>query len=280
MEALETHLMTLNQALLRFAPAPETTHSVSGPSPTDRQSRGSMSGDVVFSQTGHGQISSSHTSGASPKDGLKFTTGKHITNGSNAGETSVLHALRRVEDRLSELGLPIVDERGSAPETPPMTPSGLISEGDDIGARGRGIIHLMYKHGVRPNREEWDAYLETFLIEVHLLYPFLSEELVREMYSHLWESVANERVDLSTGATNTDHMVQALLVLANGRCARSSRIQNAGSNSAGWSLYCTAMELQGSLLDIVSDDSNPLSSLHTLTLVVSDSDGNSIEGAR
>lgn len=270
MEALESHLMTLNQALLRFAPAPETAHSVSGPSPTDRQSQGSIDGDTTFMQTGHRQISSSHTSGASPKDGLNFTTGKH-TNRSHTGETSVLHALRRVEDRLTELGLPIVDERDSAPETPPMTPIGLALEEGHVGPHSRGIRYLLQKHGIRSSREEWDTYLESFLIEVHPLYPFLSEELLRKMYSQLWESLAVESADLANEAVNTDRTVQALLVLANGRCARSSRMQsNAGSSSAGWSLYCTAMELQGSLLDIVSDDSNPLSSLHTLTLVVSD----------
>ncbi|KAH7089245.1 fungal-specific transcription factor domain-containing protein [Paraphoma chrysanthemicola] len=249
MAALESQLTTLNQALLRMAPILESNESNTGFANSERQSQ---------QWTHRNATPRSTTSGVSPKDGLTFVSGKNGASTTLAGETSVVHALRRVED---QLGLPIAEDRGSVPRTPPMTP--MISTSRDWNDTNtpQKVPQLLRKYGITPNRQEWDVYLETFLVEVYPLYPFLSEEMFREMYEELWNSIDAD--------TTNDHAVQALLVLANGRCATSSRIQSdAGSNSAGWSLYRAAMEMQGSLLDTVNDDSNPLSSLHSLTLVV------------
>ncbi|KAH7061959.1 fungal-specific transcription factor domain-containing protein [Paraphoma chrysanthemicola] len=257
MAALESQLTTLNQALSRMAPILESNEPNPGLANSERLSQQWMHRDARSIASPR----SSATSGVSPKDGLTFVSGKNGASMTLAGETSVVHALQRVEDRLSELGLPVAEDRGSVPRTPPMTP--MISTSRDwIDTNTpQKVQQLLRKYGITPNRQEWDVYLETFLVEVHPLYPFLSEDLVREMYEELWRNIDADTTD--------DRVVQALLILANGRCATSSRIQSdAGSSSAGWSLYRTAMDMQGSLLDTVNDDSNPLSSLHSLTLVV------------
>lgn len=265
MAALESHLTTLNRALLRFAPPRELDGTAS---------------DIALANEAHEQQkdqlksrqaqSISRTMDISPKDGLNFTSGKGITGQVHGGETSVLHALRRVEDRLTELGVPIVEERDSAPETPPMTP--LIPNSSDLNGSqpGHEVARVLLKHGVTPNLEEWNVYMDTFLDEVHILYPFLSEPLIRTMFEKLWLKISTPGTDNLDDKSETDLVVQALLILANGRCGISSRVQSSeGSSSAGWSLYCSAMEIQGSLLETVSDDSRPLSSLHTLILIVS-----------
>jgi hypothetical protein len=268
MEALESHLQTLNQALLRMIPpAPKETN-------IDHLTFDSAVLEPAHKEaelaTSRRAYSISNTSGASPKGGLTFTSGKSITSKNQAGETSMLHALRRVEDRLTELGLPVVEEKESAPETPPMTP--LASSKRDLSGTcaSRETPYLFHKHGITLTRGEWNMYLETYVVEVHPLYPFLSEDAIRDKCDQLWRHVHFNSTDSSDHETDTEQIVQGLLILANGRCATSSRIQSSnGSHSAGWSLYCIAMEMQGSLLEIVNDDSKPMSSLQTLTLVVS-----------
>lgn len=268
MAALESHLTTLNQALLRMAPTQESNIETPSQALGDRPTQGSMNGNPQYG-TDLTRIPASNASTSSPKDSIVFTSRRSITNKNNAGETSVSHALQRVEDRLTELGLPVVEERASAPQTPPITP--LPSHSSELNGvyPDCGILHTLQQHGITPIRQEWDVYLDTFFVEVLALYPFISEEHVREMYGVLWEDLGPQRTHNSDQPVNINQNVQTLLILANGRCATSSRIHSGeGLHSAGWSLYCAAMELQGSLLGMISDDYHPLSSLQTLTLCV------------
>lgn len=205
----------------------------------------------------------------SPKDYLSFASGKNLTTGRNLGETSVTHALQRVEDRLNELGMPVA-ERDSAPGTPPMTPLPSSLREPNYNSVFYRVKRALKGNGVMPDRVQWDGYFEIYLTEVHLLYPFSNEALISETYEHLWQLLDSTGIDTRVSKLDTDKVCQMLLVLALGRCTVSTRVHTSeGIHSSGWSLYCTAMNLQGSLLDTVNDDSRPLSSLHSLVLVAS-----------
>ncbi|KAL3418179.1 fungal specific transcription factor domain-containing protein [Phlyctema vagabunda] len=263
MASLESHLEKLSRAILLITPASASNISNASQSSDDSYSQASITEENIPNK--RKRVSGSRsTAGASPRDSLSFAKNKNSAAKRTSGETSVTHALQRVEDRLNELGLPI-DERTSAPETPPMTPLPSNQPKEDHGMFRQSIREVLEQHHVKLSRKDWNDYVETYLIEVHPLYPFFEEEVVKQKCEELWatmSSVESEDVLL-------DHKIQSLLVLAIGRCSLSSRIQRTdGIHSAGWSLYCSALELQGSLLDLVTDDSNPLSSLHTLALVV------------
>jgi hypothetical protein len=205
----------------------------------------------------------------SPNEPLSFLRAKNLSVANSADETSISNALQLVEDRLNEIGLPIV-EGESAPATPPMTPMPLNPhewKADSVRYR---ISRALETNGIEPNRAQMDEYLDTFKTEVYPLYPFLTEDTITEIYSELWAAFSSLNDQDSEDITHLDRVVQGLLILALGRCTVSSRSHKGdGLHNAGWSLYCTAMDLQGSLLDMVNDDSEPLSSLHTLALVVS-----------
>ena len=210
----------------------------------------------------------SNPSGTSPKDSLSFSSGKNLTTGRNLGETSVTHALQRVEDRLNELGMPVL-ERDSAPGTPPMTPLPANTKDYNYNSVGHRVKRALNENGIAPDRATWDDYLEIYLTEVHLLYPFSNETSIAETYEKLWEVLGTSN-EVMLPEIELDKACQMLLILALGRCTVSTRIHKSeGFHSAGWSMYCTAMDLLGNLLDTVNDDSRPLSSLHSLVLVVS-----------
>jgi hypothetical protein len=196
--------------------------------------------------------------------GLTFESGKFGSR-KYIGETSVTHVLQRVEDQLEEIGFP-TEQRTSPPESPPMTPVPKASHPQVPQNRISSAIHT---HGIVPVKDQWDDYLETFLSDVHTLYPFLHEPTVHNMYDRLWSIIAPS----APMTTSTDHcfdqLVQVLLMLAIGRCVLSSRVNTSeGLHSAGWSLYSTALDLRGNLLDFVGDDSRPLQTLQTLVLMV------------
>ncbi len=207
--------------------------------------------------------------GTSPKDYLSFASGKNLTTGRYLGETSVTNALQRVEERLNELGMPVA-ERDSAPGTPPMTPLPSSSRESNYNSVFHQVKRALKSNGVMPDRTKWDVYFEIYLTEVNLLYPFSNEASISETYERLWNLLDSTDIDTRVPELDTDKVCQMLLILALGRCTVSTRVQTSeGIHSSGWSLYCTAMDLQGSLLDTVNDDSRPLSSLHSLVLVAS-----------
>jgi len=160
-------------------------------------------------------------------------------------------------------------ERDSAPGTPPMTPLPANTKDYNYNSVGHRVKRALNENGIAPDRATWDEYLEIYLTEVHLLYPFSNETSIAETYEKLWEVLGTSN-EVMLPEIELDKACQMLLVLALGRCTVSTRIHKSeGFHSAGWSMYCTAMDLLGNLLDTVNDDSRPLSSLHSLVLVVS-----------
>lgn len=265
--ALESQLKELTRALLPTTPLAESNHSISIHSPDTSRSLGSSDRENQVAVRRDTRMPQDGT-GASPKDHLSFASGKNLTTGKNLGETSVTHALQRVEERLTELGLPVID-RESAPGTPPMTPLPSDSREPAGGSTRHRVLRALQDNSIIPCREKWDDYLETFLVEVHPLYPFSHQAQLAERYRTFWAVLSPENNQIPEDDFDLDHIFQLLLMLAVGHCTLSSRVHTGeGIHSAGWSLYCTALDLRGSLLDTVNDDSKPLSSLHSLTLVV------------
>ncbi|KAH7419739.1 fungal-specific transcription factor domain-containing protein [Cadophora sp. MPI-SDFR-AT-0126] len=264
---LESHLSTLTRALLPASPLSDPNATVLSQSP---EARGAHSNVIAEKQPGDTAEDRANLvlSGTSPKDYLSFSSGKNLmTTGRNLGETSVTHALQRVEDRLNELGMPVL-ERDSAPGTPPMTPLPSGTKDVNYSSIGHRVKRALDENGIEPDRATWDEYLEIYLTEVHLLYPFSTETSISETYEKLWELLGTGN-EVASPEIELDKACQMLLGLALGRCTVSTRIHKSeGFHSAGWSLYCTAMDLLGNLLDTVNDDSRPLSSLHSLVLVV------------
>ncbi|PVH76619.1 hypothetical protein DL98DRAFT_387072, partial [Cadophora sp. DSE1049] len=263
---LESHLTTLTRALLPASPLSDPNAPILSQSPEAGGSHNNVpvekiSADAAEERTIPGP------SGTSPKDYLSFSSGKNLTTGRNLGETSVTHALQRVEDRLNELGMPVL-ERDSAPGTPPMTPLPSNTKDYNHNSIAHQVKRALEENGIEPDRATWDEYFEVYLTEVHLLYPFSNEMSISETYEKLWELLGTGN-EIALPEIELDKACQMLLVLALGRCTVSTRIHKSeGFHSAGWSLYCTAMDLLGNLLDTVNDDSRPLSSLHSLVLVV------------
>lgn len=199
---------------------------------------------------------------------LAFESGKTPAARKSIGETSISHLLQRVEDQLSAFGLPVV-ERSSAPATPPLTPlpSGPQEEQHELSRTK--LVRAFKTHGIEPDKALWDQYLNSYLNKVHPLYPFMHESSVREMYNQLWVMISLEEGQSEEEVERHDQVVLILLIMAIGRCSLSCRADDGGGlHSAGWSLYCTATQLQGNLLDAISDDSRPLESLQTLALMV------------
>ncbi|KAL5320430.1 hypothetical protein ACEPPN_011234 [Leptodophora sp. 'Broadleaf-Isolate-01'] len=261
---LESHLTTLTRALLPVTPLADTNALIQSPEGGGSQSNASAEKTSVEAAEAR---AASGPSGTSPKDYLSFSSGKNLTTGRNLGETSVTHALQRVEDRLNELGMPVV-ERDSAPGTPPMTPCASNSREYNYNTISYQVKRALEDNGIKPDRANWDEYVEVYFTEVHLLYPFSNETSISETYEKLWE-LLNSSNEIIMPEIELDKVCQILLVLALGRCTVSTRVQKReGIHSAGWSLYCTAMDLLGNLIDTVNDDSRPLSSLHSLILIV------------
>ncbi|OBT75482.1 hypothetical protein VF21_04902 [Pseudogymnoascus sp. 05NY08] len=208
----------------------------------------------------------------SPKDPsrLSFTSSKRsCSTRRTAGDTSVMNVLQRVEDQLSELGLPIVERVSSAPATPPMTPLPRESYDGKDELPGHKIGRALRTNGIKPDRKIWDDYLSAYLLEIHPLYPFLHEPSITEMYYQLWDTISPSAETSEHVPQQLDNSIHVILILANGCCALSNRVDTGdGLHSAGWSLYCAAKDLQGPLVDTVCDDSRPLQSLHSLTLIV------------
>ena len=183
------------------------------------------------------------------------------------GETSTSHVLQSVEDELhewSELHDGSTTFDASTP-TVPDHPSVIHTEVPHQVLEGR-IRHALRSQRITPQSEPWNNYVEIFMSDVHPLYPFLDLAVIRGTKDKFWKLTEYQG---NLGTLHNDEFVQYFLILAIGKCAYSSRTNgNEGLHSAGWSLYCAALALQGDLLDFLGDDSRPLQTVQTVTLMV------------
>ncbi|KAL2799006.1 fungal-specific transcription factor domain-containing protein [Aspergillus keveii] len=184
------------------------------------------------------------------------------------GESSIAHTLTELEDRLEHEGVTF-KKVPTNPSSLPLTPAS--SSPDDDHARGNALDHIrsiLCSHGVTSNGSQWDGYLQTFLNEVHVLYPFLYPSTLHERYLGIWRYLDGRVIE----RTQDDHRApaaQVLLCLALGRCETGSRSQTADvRHAAGWSLYSAASDLMGDSISIFTRGWNTLLVLQNLVLMI------------
>lgn len=194
-----------------------------------------------------------------------------------AGESSISHTLNQIEGYLEQRGV----EHGQREHAPPrrdstsslkslhttilspLQSSRPISQVADAG-------NFLMKHGVHPDRAQWNGYMETFCEEVHILYPFLNLETAWANYTKMWDSGFSAPTDRSH--VQVDYRIviaQTWICVTLGKCTESPRVNSEeGKHSAGWDLFAAAVDLIGDLLGCFRNCSDPTLVLQTFTLMV------------
>jgi hypothetical protein len=191
-----------------------------------------------------------------------------------SGETSIAHNLTVVEGRLEQMGVQYSRERSTSPNgqfRSNLTPSpessfrGFKEQGTSLTQR------VLRKHGIIPDRDQWEVIMHTFCDEVHVLVPFLHLPAVWRLYKQTWTiSFDQESSCSSNSEAQRFQAAHILLCLANGKCVESSRFEgDEGPYSAGWSFYSAARDAFGDLLDGFSQCTDQIFLLQTVVLMVS-----------
>lgn len=191
-----------------------------------------------------------------------------------SGETSIAHNLTVVEGRLEQMGVQYSRERSTSPNgqfrsnlTPSPEPSfrGFKEQGTSLTQR------VLRKHGIIPDRDQWEVIMHTFCDEVHVLVPFLHLPAVWRLYKQTWTiSFDQESSCSSNSEAQRFQAAHILLCLANGKCVESSRFEgDEGPYSAGWTFYSAARDAFGDLLDGFSQCTDQIFLLQTVVLMVS-----------
>lgn len=188
-----------------------------------------------------------------------------------AGEASVRYNLEHMEDRLERMGVDRPNHPSSPPPqalTPPVIPitPAQVSSIRGTSWRDEGTLRqLLYSYGVTIDRNEWEACLTLYFVDVHPLYPFMHPPSVWNDFSRLW---GIHMVNRSAALPEKDKLAPIFLCLALGRCQKAVRTGSDGRHSAGWSLYCVANDLTGDILNLCGASSTPILQLQTLCLMV------------
>lgn len=188
-----------------------------------------------------------------------------------SGETSMNHSLNQVEDHLEILGVRC-GRIVSRPPSQPLTPPPQVPSQDGRRRRGQSNIiqNVLTSHGICVDKTRWDRYLQTFIGEVHVLYPFLHIPMIREYYERFWRDCFNSPANNQLpGRKHQIEVAQLLICLATGRCIGGSRLATEeGRHSAGWSLYSAAMDILGEPIETFTNGGSALLKLQTLLLMV------------
>ncbi|KAF4979783.1 hypothetical protein FZEAL_4087 [Fusarium zealandicum] len=153
--------------------------------------------------------------------------------------------------------------------TPGLHPD-YSSPASSLGPRRpRGWFEgILIQHGVTIDEQQSRYYLQTFLDEVHPMYPLIHPPTLWETFDEMWQ------YPTLWGTTDTaerEHVrVSVALVcfcLALGRCSISSRITDpSGVHSSGWSLYSVGMSLLHDLLETSNTAAKSLLMLQVIYL--------------
>lgn len=190
-----------------------------------------------------------------------------------SGETSLDHTLSQVED---QLGAVDVDCGEQAPPGAPgndnlqspvhNTLAFSVSDSNPSGLLRRALL----VNEIALDRVRWDQRLQSFFDEIYILYPMLLIPDIKAVYARLWDDwflLPTDR-DQQVPVRHRMQVAQILLCLAAGACTVSRRASTEnGKHAAGWSLYCTAMDVIGDLFALIESDS-PMEALQTLLLIV------------
>lgn len=181
------------------------------------------------------------------------------------GEPSIAHLLHEMEGHLQELGM-ARSLTATPPTNQPLTPT----RGQCRAERNIDCTQVaLDAHGIIPNRDKWNILLNTFLNEVHVLYPFLHLPILRSTYEGLCDRLLMPSSAVGEGKSQRIKISQVLFCLATGQCSESSRKETEdGRHSAGWSLFQAGMDILGNPLDVFDDFSISLDGLQAMILAV------------
>ncbi|KAH7389975.1 fungal-specific transcription factor domain-containing protein, partial [Pyrenochaeta sp. MPI-SDFR-AT-0127] len=187
-----------------------------------------------------------------------------------SGETSLDHTLSQVEDQLGAVGVDCSDRApagdGNLPSPVHSTLAFPVSDSDPTGLLRRALL----SNEISLDRVRWDLRLQNFFDEIYILYPMLFIPDVKAIYNRLWDDwfLLPVEQDQQVALRYRMQVAQILLCLAAGACTVSRRASTEnGKHAAGWSLYCTAMDVIGDLFALIESDS-PMEALQTLVLIV------------
>ncbi|KAJ5080946.1 hypothetical protein N7456_013656 [Penicillium angulare] len=181
-----------------------------------------------------------------------------------SGEPSIVHILHEMEGQLERLGMKNKLMRSSPPSLP-LTP---VCDQSQAEERVSHVKIALESNRVIPDREEWDELLNSFVEEVHILYPFLHLPILRSTYEDLWDRPLLSSSGSWKSTNDRVRIAQVLFCLATGRCNESTRKDTDGHHSAGWSLFQAGMDVLGDPLEILDDFSVSLPALQAILLAV------------
>lgn len=152
-----------------------------------------------------------------------------------------------------------------------LQPNMSTVTGEKPGGKVRAWLEThLARHGLVADRAEWGRYLQVFLDEVHILYPFLHPPSLWGTFNEVWEYSALWFMTKAEERENKRMSVALLcFCLALGRCSISTRMSDAdGVHSSGWSLYCAGITLVPDILKMSNKCAKSLLTLQILTLRV------------
>lgn len=189
-----------------------------------------------------------------------------------SGETSLAHNLTVVEGRLEQMGVHYGQQSASPDDrfTSRLTPSPESSSNRPSDRQASFTQRVLYAHGVKPNKYEWEGLMHTFCDEVHILVPFLHQPSLWKLHEEIWQSsFGHQAEDRDRSMARRMQAAHVLLCVANGRCVETSRFEgDSGPYSAGWSLYSAARDIFGDLLEGFRQCKDHVFVLQTVLLMV------------
>ncbi|KAL1625555.1 hypothetical protein SLS56_007302 [Neofusicoccum ribis] len=253
-------------SLMGHNPAATTTTATSSSSQSNGSPETTTSSVAEPSRPPHPQAAAARRRSTSPEALSKPAVP------SFAGETSLAHTLSQVEHRLGAFGVSSLSDTSASASSPGAQPGPADEDGGGGGdghAKDGFVRAALRANGVAVDRARWDASLDIFFGEVHILYPMLHVPDVRRFYARMWEDWF--LLPRGAPAARLRHRVrvaQVLLCLATGTCTGSARCGGEdGRQAAGWRFYGAAMDVVGDLFEVCESD-GPMEALQTLALIV------------
>jgi hypothetical protein len=189
-----------------------------------------------------------------------------------SGESSIKHTLDQLEGYLEhthaayDQTVHSMSCRASGTLTAPSSPLGASR----VMRETADIRRVLTAYGIDTCKDEWDAHMQTFCHEIHILYPFLHLPSLWANYANMWNSsFSSSEHEFQRSKDYRMMVAQVWVCIALGRCTDSPRVSSEeGKHSAGWSLFEAAADIIGDLLGSFRACSRPIIILQTYTLMV------------
>lgn len=184
-----------------------------------------------------------------------------------AGEGSVIYALQHIEENIEVISGKSGHNHHIQPRIAWSEKSPLISQ-----PQNEELNCSLSEFGVALEENETDSWLQRYFDEVHILYPFLHELIVRQSYEVIFRHRSGMPLHEITYRKHEKFSIAIVfLCLAAGRCSETSISDiHTAHHSAGWSLYKVASSLLEELLSVHHQETvASLSEVQALLLMVS-----------